>query len=170
MNLTYRELIPADFAPGSRVWIYQSNRLLGMGETLEADAILQDFVAKWQTHGDPVKGFATIFFGQFVVLMADESATSVSGCSTDSSVRVIKLLEEKFRISLFDRQLLAFVVNDKVQLIPMAQLKHAVEHGMIKEDDLFFNNVVTTKAELENNWLIPLQQSWLASRLGLKTT
>ncbi|MFT4022673.1 MAG: hypothetical protein QM664_02675 [Flavihumibacter sp.] len=167
MNLSYRELLPADFAPASRVWVYQCNRLLGMGETLEADALLQQFVAQWQAHSAPVKGFATIFFGQFIILMADESYTTVSGCSTDSSVRVIKMLEEKFRVSLFDRQLLAFVIKDKVQLIPIAQLRHAVEHGMIKEDDLFFNNVVATKAELENNWLIPLSQSWLASRLGL---
>ncbi len=167
MNLSYRELLPARFAPDARVWVYQCNRLLSMGETLEADAMLQEFVAQWHTHGASVQGFATIFFGQFVILMADESHTAVSGCSTDSSVRLIKVLEQKFNVSLFDRQLLAFVVKDKIQLVPMAHLKHAVEHGMIKEDDLFFNNVVATKAELENNWLIPLHQSWLASRLGL---
>ena len=164
MNLSYRELLPAGFAPTARVWVYQSNRLLSMGETLQVDEILQHFVSQWQSHGAKVNGFATVFFGQFIILMADDS---VSGCSTDSSVRVIKLIEETFKVSLFDRQLLAFVVKDKLQLVPMAQLKHAVTHGMIAGDDLFFNNVVTTKAELENNWIIPLNQSWLASRLEL---
>ncbi len=167
MNLAYRELLPADFDPRSRVWIYQSNRLLGMGETLQADAVLQDFVSQWNSHGVPVKGFATIFFGQFILLMADETGAGVSGCSTDSSVRIIKSLEQQFNISLFDRQLLAFVVKNKVQLVPMAQLKHALTHGMLQEDDLYFNNMVATKAELENNWIIPISQSWLASRLGL---
>lgn len=167
MNLSYKELLPQGFAADSRVWIYQSNRILGIAELLQADAMLQEFVAQWQTHGEKVKGFASIFFGQFVVIMADESDAGVSGCSTDSSVRVIKALESRFAISLFDRQLLAFVVKDKVQLIPLAQLKHAIQHGLLKPDDIYFNNMVSTKAEFENNWLIPISESWLQSRLGL---
>jgi hypothetical protein len=170
MNLEYKELLPADFARESRVWIYQSNRLLGMNEVMHADAILQEFVEQWQTHGTPVKGFATIFFGQFIIIMADETGAGVSGCSTDSSVRVIRQLEQQFSISLLDRQLLAFVVKDKIQLIPLAQLKPAVESGLLPADSLYFNNMAGTKAALENNWIIPLADSWLKSRLNLETS
>jgi hypothetical protein len=99
--------------------------------------------------------------------MADETATGVGGCSTDSSVRMIKQLEQRFNVNLFDRQLLAFVVKDKVQLIPMAQLKHAFENGFLSADTPYFNNTVGTKAELENNWIIPVSESWLAGRLNL---
>jgi len=38
----------------------------------------------------PVKGAAYLFFGQFIILMADERVSGISGCSTDSSVRLIK--------------------------------------------------------------------------------
>lgn len=171
MNLDYQQLLPADFHPGSRVWIYQCNRLLGMGEVLQADQVLQQFVQQWQAHGEPVKGFATIFFGQFILLMADETQTGVSGCSTDSSVRVIKQLEQQFGVTLFDRQLLAFVVKDKVQLIPIAQFRPAVENGILPVNSLYFNNVVATKKELEENWIIPITESWLKSRLpsGMST-
>ena len=80
--------------------------------------MLDDFISDWKSHGTPVKGFGTLFFGQFIVLMADEEQTGVSGCSTDSSVRLIKTLEELFKIDLFDRTSLAFVIKEKIQLLP----------------------------------------------------
>lgn len=169
MNLEYRHLLPTDFHPGSRVWIYQSNRIFGMMEALELEKILNAFTAQWQAHGESVKGFATLFFGQFIVLMADETQTGVSGCSTDSSVRMIKVIEETFNVSLFDRQLLAFVVKDKVQLIPMAQLAPAVQGGFVTADTLYFNNLVATKQELENQWITPVKNSWLKARISIPT-
>ena len=79
-----------------------------MQEALEIEERLEQFVEGWQTHGTPVKGFGTLLFGQFVILVADETANGVSGCSTDSSVRVIKKIEADFTVSMFDRQMLAF--------------------------------------------------------------
>ncbi len=165
MNLEYKHLLPAGFHSNSRVWIYQSNRMFGMMEALELEGILQGFVDQWQAHGEKVKGYANLFFGQFIILMADETQTEVSGCSTDSSVRLIKSIEEKFGVTLFDRQLLAFIVKDKVQLLPLPQLNHALENGFLSGSTLFFNNLAATKAELENNWIIPVQDSWLKSRI-----
>ncbi len=80
-----------------------------------------------------VKGAAYLFFGQFIILMADEKATGVSGCSTDSSVRMIKEIEKRFVVNMFDRTTLAFIEKDKVQLIPMSQLQYAVDNGFIGE-------------------------------------
>jgi hypothetical protein len=168
MNLNYRDLLPTSFPAGSRIWIYQSGRIFTIPEVLELEEILNDFVKEWLSHGTPVKGFAGVFFGQFIILMADETETGVGGCSTDSSVRVIKSIETKFRVHLFDRQSLAFVVKDKVQLLPYTQLAYAVENGFIGPDTLYFNNTVQTKAELENNWIIPVKNSWLKNRVIFK--
>lgn len=165
MKLNYQELLPADFAPDSRVWIYQSNRIFSLAEALQIEDLLNDFVASWNSHGTPVKGWATLFFGQFIILMADESATGVSGCSTDSSVRLIKQIEQIFKVNLFDRLLLGFLVNDKVQVLPLAQFGYAITNGHISADTLYFNNTVLTKAQLESNWLIPVRQSWLGKKI-----
>jgi hypothetical protein len=165
MNLNYSGLLPEDFSPGSRVWIYQSNRLFSMGEALAIEDKLNEFVAGWNSHGDPVKGFATMFFGQFIILMADESATGVSGCSTDSSVRLIKDIEKTYNVNLFDRQLLAFVIKEKLQLLPLNQLNYAVQNGFISSETLYFNNTVLTKQELLDKWIIPVKESWLAKKI-----
>jgi hypothetical protein len=167
MKLDYINLLDGNFHPDSKVWIYQANRSFSLQEALDIEVMLNEFALQWKSHGTPVKGAGYLFFGQFIILMADESATGVSGCSTDSSVRLIKDIEQKFDVNMFDRMTLAFVVKDKLQLLPLAQLQYAVDNGFIKGDTLYFNNLVQTKEELENNWIIPLKESWLKNRLKL---
>lgn len=165
MNLDYKYLLDGNFDPSSRVWIYQASRLLSMREALEAEAMLNDFTSGWQTHGSPVKGAGYLFFGQFIILMADETATGVSGCSTDTSVQLIRNIEKQFGISLFDRTSLAFVIKDKIERLPLSQLNYAAANGFITPDTLYFNNTVLTKKDLENNWIIPVKDSWLAGKV-----
>jgi hypothetical protein len=162
MNTDFRDLLPDDFDKNSRVWIYQSNRLFTLHEALQLEELLKSFVENWNSHGTPVKGYANLFFGQFIVLIADESQMGVSGCSTDSSVRLIKDIEQMFNVNLFDRLLLGFIVKERVQMIPMAQLTYALENNFLDASTLYFNNTVLTLDQLETHWLIPLKNSWLA--------
>jgi hypothetical protein len=164
MKMNFQEQIPAEFNASSRVWIYQCSRLFFLSEALQIEEILEKFVEGWKSHGDDVKGYANLFFGQFIVIMADETATGVSGCSTDGSVRMIKEIEQKFNVQLFDRQMLAFVIKDKIQTLPMPQINYAIENNFIHADTLYFNNTVLTKNELLEKWIIPVKDSWLAKR------
>lgn len=166
MNLDFQEQIPADFDGSSRVWIYQSSRMFFLSEALQIEEMLEQFVANWKSHGDDVKGYANLFFGQFVVLMADESATGVSGCSTDGSVRIVKEIEKLYNVQLFERQTLAFVVKEKIQLLPMSQLSYAVQNEFINAETLYFNNTVLTKKDMLEKWIIPVKESWLAKRIN----
>ena len=166
MNFEYKHLLNEEFSSESRVWIYQSSRLFAMSEAFEIEDMLNDFTAKWLSHGTPVKGAGYLFFGQFIILMADEKATGVSGCSTDSSVRLIKDIEQKFAVNMFDRTTLAFIVKDKIQLLPLSQLQYAFDNGFITADTIYFNNLVQTKEELENKWMIPVKESWLVKKIS----
>jgi len=166
MNFNIAEHLPEEFSANSRVWIYQSDRIFFMQEALDMEPMLQDFVAQWKSHGTPVKGFANLFFGRFIVLMADENATGVSGCSTDSSVRLVKEIEKKYNVNLFDRQMLTFYIKEKVELLPLLQLKYAIENKFITEDTLYFDNTVLTKEALENNWITPVKNTWLANKIS----
>jgi hypothetical protein len=167
MDLDIQSHLPADFDDNSRVWIYQCSRLFMMSEALEMESTFSDFVKSWNSHGTPVKGYANLFFGRFIIFIADETATGVSGCSTDSSVRLVKAIETKFKVDLFDRQHLAFIVKDKIELIPLSQFNYAVENNFISENTRYFNNTVLTKRQLIENWIIPIKESWLAKQFSL---
>ena len=157
--------LPSDFASSSRVWIYQANRTLQEEEKQEINIRLNHFVQHWTSHSQKVKGFAGIFFQQFIILIADETAATVSGCSTDSSMHLIKELQLQFQIDLLNRQQLAFLHKEKIELINLHELNEALQQQRISTDSLYFNNLVSTYQELKEKWIIPLRESWLSSRL-----
>ena len=167
MNIHFQNLIPDDFDNNSRVWVYQSNRMFSLSEALEIEEKLQDFAKEWNSHGSPVKSYANLFFGQFIILMADETHVKIGGCSTDSSQRFIKNIQKDYNVNLLDRQMLAFIIKEKVQLLPLSQVNYSIENDFITPDTLYFNNTILTKRELLNNWIIPVKESWLASRIPL---
>jgi hypothetical protein len=169
MNLEYKYLLPGSFSKDSKVWVYQGSRLLTLSEVLKAEELINKFCAEWRSHGADVDAYGNLFFGQFLVLMADETKAGVSGCSTDSSVRFVKELGQALSIDFFDRNHLAFIVKDKIQLLPLNQLSYAFQNSFITADTLYFNNTVLNKEQLENNWIIPIKNSWLANRLKLHT-
>lgn len=166
-NYDLTPLVPADFADNSRVWIYQSSRPFSEKEELEINEQLYQFYAQWQAHGAPVKGWAKLLFRRFIVMMADESDVEVSGCSTDSSVRIIKSIERQYDVNLFDRLSITFLVKGQPEVLPMGQVQYAIDKGYISGDTLLFNNLVATKGDLFRNWLQPLSFSWLKDRVQL---
>lgn len=161
------KIIPAGLSDNSRVWIYQSSRPFNDQEEKEINEQLYHFYAQWQAHGEPVKGWAGLLFHRFIVIIADETDVKVSGCSTDSSVRVIKSFERQYAVNLFDRLSITFLVKDKPEMLPFSQVQYAIDKGFIDGDTLLFNNLVATKKDLLSHWLQPLKFSWLKDRVEL---
>ncbi len=154
-----------NFSSDSRTWIYQSSRPFSIAESLAIGIRLQQFAAAWKSHGNPVKGFAWISFERFIIIMADERATGVSGCSTDSSIRMIRDFEQQYGLTMFDRRSLAFWIEEKIELVAFEEIQKAYDSGMINSETLYFNNLVQTKEEFEKNWIIPVKNSWLATKI-----
>lgn len=166
MNIQFQDQIPSDFSDNSRVWVYQSNRIFTLSEALEIEELLEKFNKEWNSHGDDVNSFVNLFFGQFIIMIADESDVKVSGCSTDSSLRLIKNIQQDYNVQLLDRQLLAFIVKERIQILPLSQFNYSIENGFITPDTLYFNNPVSNKKDLLNQWIIPVKDSWLAGRIA----
>ena len=160
------QILPEDFNYQSRVWIYQSSRRFTEEQQKEIDEQLYQLYSQWTTHGAPVKGWAKLIFGQFIVVLADETGSNVSGCSTDGMVRIVKSIERQYDTNLFDRLTLTFLVKGEPQMLPMGQVQYAIDKGYLDGDTLLFNNTVATKGELEDKWLVPLKGSWLAGRVN----
>ncbi|MBS1580346.1 MAG: hypothetical protein JST94_02050 [Bacteroidetes bacterium] len=165
MDLNYQSHIPENFHPTSKVWIYQSNRLFTLNEVFTIEKMLTDFTTTWQSHGDAVKGYANLFFGQFIILMADETVAQLGGCSISSSMQVIKEIEKLFKVELFNRHSLAFIVKNKIEILPLQQLNYALENNFITANTLYFNNLVANKEELLSKWIVSIKESWLKTKI-----
>lgn len=160
--------IPQDFSDQSKVWIFQGSRAFIEKEQLQINEQLLQFYEQWVSHGEPVKGWAKLLFGQFIVVLADEaSSTQIGGCSTDGMMRVIKSLERQYSVSFFDRLMITFLKNGKAEMLPFNQVQYALDNKHLNPDTLTFNNaIVHHKADLLEQWLVPLKDSWLATRVS----
>jgi hypothetical protein len=165
MNINFKDLIPHDFNDNSHVWVYQSNRYFTIQEAIEIEILLHNFSKEWKSNGIAVRGYANLFFGHFIILIADESATGIKGFNADGSIRLIKNIERDYKVELFDRLMLAFIIHERIQLLPLAGLNLSIEKGLVTPDTLYFNNTILTKKELLNKWIIPVKDSWLSIRL-----
>ena len=146
----------------ARIWIYQSDRKLSTEEVERISNSLRSFCDDWNVHGQPLPASFDIRFDQFIILFADESQMQTSGCSIDSSVRLIREIAEKFQLDLFNRELIGFLNPPAdVNLVEMKQLKESFQSSMLNSDSLTFNNLVTTKDQLQNSWIIPVGETWL---------
>lgn len=153
-------------ADSARVWIYQSGRKFTETEKSTISDTLSAFTHSWVAHGNPLKTSFTILYDQFIVLAADEDFNEASGCSIDSSVRVIRQLDQQFSLGLFDRTRIAFLKAEQIEMIPLNELPRALTERHWTQDSMFFNNVIGSKVQLKNEWIIPAGQGWLKRYLA----
>lgn len=155
--------IPFDqLPPHARLWIYQAARPLTAAEQAEIKPLLERFATEWSSHGKGLQASARLLHDRFLVLANNDSATAASGCSIDASVNFVRELEQRFRVSFFDRTQLAFLKEGQVQLVSMNELKSKVAAGDIDEETLYFDTLINTYADLQQAWPRPARSSWLA--------
>jgi hypothetical protein len=154
----------------SRVWVYQSNRILSDAEVKEIQIMAQHFVPGWDAHGALLAASIKVYHHLFIVIMVDENVTQISGCAIDKSVAFIKKVEQQLNIHLFDRMIVAYKKDTLIETCTMQEFQDLFNQGLINEQTLVFNNLVNTKMEFEKNWLIPLGNSWHKRMLSFKTT
>ncbi len=157
--------IPTDFDDNSKVWVFQSSRAFIEKEAKEIDEQLYQFYSQWESHGAPVKGWAKLLFRQFIVVLADDTKEMIGGCSTDGLMRQIKSIERQYDVNLFDPMMITFLIKEKAEMLPFSQVQYAIDKGYISRETLLFNNVVYTKKDLMEKWLVSLGESWLANRV-----
>ncbi len=160
-------IVPQELADHSRVWIYQSSRPFSDREATEINEQLYQFYTQWKSHGADVKGWARVFFNRYVVFIADETEVPLGGCSMDDAQRVVKSLERQYQVTLFDRLTITFLVNEKIEMLPLNQVQYALDKGFINKDTPMFNNLVATKKDFLELWISPLHGTWLASKVML---
>lgn len=157
-----------DISVDARVWVYQLNRSLNADEKKTVESTIEAFCQAWQAHGAPLTTSYHLAHDQFLILAVDEASGGASGCSIDGSVRVLKELSNQLGIDFFERTKAAFLVDHKISVYPLSQLKELFTDGTLKANDIAFNNLVTTKGELLRSWKVPASQSWLSKYLPKK--
>jgi len=96
----------------------------------------------------------------FIILTVDESQAGVTGCSIDSSVRLIKEIESEYHVDLFNRFNIAYRVDDEVKVQGKEDFETLVNIKQVTPETIVFNNMVQTLADLDAKWEVPFKNSW----------
>jgi hypothetical protein len=138
----------------SRVWVYQSNKAFSESEKIYLTESFKEFVSSWAAHGSKLVADATIIGDYFVVLAVDEKTVMASGCSIDSSVKFIKSVGQQLNIDFFNRLKLVVKKDSEIKMISFSDLDQF-------KDWKIYNTLVNTVDQLNNSFLIPIEESEL---------
>lgn len=144
----------------ARIWIYPSNRPFTEQELIVLHQRLDAFAESWSAHSIPLKASYIIPYNRFIVLGVDQTETRASGCSIDSSVRMIQELEIEFSVSLLDKMNVTYKQGEFLAYKPLSDFKKMAKDKAISASTIVFNNLVDTKAEFDTHWEVPVMESW----------
>lgn len=145
----------------SRIWIYQADRALTAPDMEFISSHLKTFCDTWATHGSGLKTSYSVELHRFIILAVDEQAGGASGCSIDSSVHAIKVIEQALNIDFFNRAQIAFWENESVAMRPLTALKKLFAEGALNTESVTLNTQAATLGEWRHARHIQVGNSWL---------
>ena len=143
----------------SRVWIFQSIRVIDNTTIEKIKTKLKLFLDNWKSHQMNFKSSFEIRNNTFIIIAADES-NLVSGCSIDSLVNFIKELESLFDLQLTDKLHIKYIFNDEIQTKQLNDFKILCQSLEKNQELIVFNNLVKNIFELNHNWNVDIRESW----------
>ncbi len=153
--------VPFDELPDSaRIWIYQSNRPFTETELPTLKEELRQFIEEWTVHGANLNASFTLKYNRFIIIAVDEDYASTSGCSVDASVHFIQKLQEKYQVDLLDKMNVTFKQGDYIAYKELKDFKKMVKNRAVSPKTVVFNNLVNSKAEFQEYWEVPMEESW----------
>jgi hypothetical protein len=154
--------VPFEEMPAnSRIWIYQADRPFAPDEVDWINVRLRSFCEGWNTHGQPMATSFDVMLNQVVILSVDEQSQHVSGCSIDSSVGVLREIENKLGLNLLDAGKIAVVSENAILVSALGSIRTNVNEGKIGPESRIIDVTVNKKADLRDRWIIPAKESWL---------
>jgi hypothetical protein len=144
----------------TRVWIYQANQPFREADRPLVKMNIQQFVTSWVSHNRQLRAYGDLLYGQFIVLMVDESQADASGCSIDKSVYFLKQLQSEYGLDLFDRMIFTYKDGEEVKTANREAFRELYANGEINDSTPVFDNLVNIKRDFDQSWIKPLGESW----------
>ena len=163
-------LVPFETLPDSaRVWVFGTDQPLSEEATTTLMKAVEDYLAEWKAHGEPLTAAYEFRFGRLLVIGVDQRTAGASGCSIDGLFRVLQGLEPQLGSRMvgggrvFYRDL-----NGEVQSVERHELKALRDSGAIKENSVVFDTSLTDLGSLRQGFERPARKSWAKGMLALE--
>ncbi len=143
----------------SRIWIYQSNRKFYENELPTINEKLSSFLETWNNNSSDFKTGFEIKYDRFIIVGV-ESNENLTTALIDQLVSTIISLQMELEIELLDKLNVCFKQGKFISYKELIDFKKLIKGKAINAKTIVFNNLIETKSELQDNWEIPLADSW----------
>lgn len=144
----------------ARVWVYQAERTLNTQEINFLQQELEKLVNSWKAHEIKLSAGSDVLYHMFTLLAVDEAVAKASGCSIDTSVRWMQQMSDKMGVNLIHSGWLAYVSEDNtIKQCYFSDIETLYKQGIISDNTIVFNNLISSVSELKNSWKTPFGSS-----------
>jgi hypothetical protein len=145
----------------SKLWVFPSSRkfyeqeISGLKENIEA------FLNSWTNEDQLFNCAYELKYDRFIIISVDNSEINLSLKTHDALSVFIQELEKKYEVILLDKINVCYKQGEFVQYKDIVEFKKMMKEKGVSSKTIVFDNMITTKEELENNWEINIMDSWL---------
>jgi len=145
----------------SKLWVFPSSRkfyeqeISGLKENIEA------FLNSWTNEDQLFNCAYELKYDRFIIISVDNSEINLSLKTHDALSVFIQELEKKYEVILLDKINVCYKQGEFVQYKDIVEFKKMMKEKGVSSKTIGFDNIITTKEELENNWEINIMDSWL---------
>ena len=153
------------FPDDARVWIFGAERQLDRAETGVLLGAVDDFLSGWAAHGAALRAGRAWCYRRFLIVGADTSTTSPSGCSIDALVRVLKEMENRLGVRFLGNEAVWYRDRrERIRTASRPENRALAESGAVTPASDVFDNSITELAQLRNGlWEGPAGERWHAA-------
>lgn len=161
MPITSFESLPDD----ARTWVFSSTKALSDSESALLLSRVDEFLADWKAHGEPLTAGRTWTDGRFLTVAVDQNSAHASGCSIDGLFRSLKQLEAQFGTSLLDRNFVYYAEGPAIHAVSRDEFSARATDQKIIGETSVFDPSVTTLGEWRARFRSSAANSWHAGLL-----
>ena len=144
----------------AKVWVYPSDRKFYSTEIDEIEKKIKKFAENWKLEDENFKVSYRFLYNRFIILVADDSETTLTNADIDTSVSFILQLQETYKVNLLDKMNVCFKQGEYVQYKELKDFKKLVKNKAVTAKTIIFDNLINNKEDLENYWEIAIDDSW----------
>ena len=144
-----------------KLWVFPSSRKFYPQEIEGLKQRIEEFLGNWTNEGQSLDCSYQLKYDRFLIISVDNSEINLSLRAHDTLTAFILELEKFYDIVLLDKINVCYKQGEFVQYKDLKEFKKMMKSKGVSKKTVVFDNMITTKAELENDWEINIMDSWL---------
>jgi len=148
-----------------KIWVFPSSRKFYEQEIPDLKESIETFLNNWTNEGQSLNCAYELRYDRFIIISVDDSEISLSLEAHDALSTFIQVLEKKLAVILLDKINVCYKQGEFVQYKDIIEFKKMMKNKGVSPKTTVFDNMITTKEELKNDWEINIMDSWLGRLL-----